>query len=262
MLKLRVGVNLMSLKQPFKKALATAARLGAEAVEIDARHQLKPAEFSGTGRRHLRKMLNDLDLTVCAIQYPTRRGYDSTEELDRRVEGTKAAMQLAYDLGANVVVNQVGRVPEDVNSKQWQTMVQVLMDLGNFGQRVGAFLAARTGTEDGTDLKGLIDALPAGALGVDFDPGNLIINGYSATEAMKVLGEYVLHFRARDGVRDLAQGRGIHVQLGRGSADIPSLLAMLEENQYNGFLTIDREADSDPVLQCHQAIEYIQQIFQ
>ena len=30
----------------FKKALETAARLGAEAVEIDARHQLKPSEMS------------------------------------------------------------------------------------------------------------------------------------------------------------------------------------------------------------------------
>ena len=261
MLKLKIGMNLMSLKQPFKTALATAAKLGAEAVEIDARHHLKPGELSSTGRRHLRKMLTDLDLTVCAIQYPTRRGYDSLDELDRRVEGTKSAMQLAYDLGSNVVVNHVGRVPEDMDSSQWQTLVQVLMDLGSFSQRVGAFLAARTGAEQGTDLKGLVDALPVGALGIDFDPGSLIINGFSATEAMQELGEHVLHFRARDGVRDLAQGRGIHVQLGRGSADLPNLLAMLEENQYDGYLTIDRESDSDPVLQCQQAIAYVKQLF-
>ena len=261
MLKLKIGMNLMSLKQPFKTALATAAKLGVEAVEIDARYHLKPGELSSTGRRHLRKMLADLDLTVCAVQYPTRRGYDSLDELDRRVEGTKSAMQLAYDLGSNVVVNHVGRVPEDTDSSQWQTLIQVLMDLGSFSQRVGAFLAARTGTEQGADLKGLVDALPAGALGIDFDPGSLIINGFSATEAMQELGEHVLHFRARDGVRDLAQGRGIHVQLGRGSADLPNLLAMLEENQYNGYLTIDRESDSDPVLQCQQAIAYVKQLF-
>jgi sugar phosphate isomerase/epimerase len=260
-LKLRVGVNLSSLRQPFKTAIITAANLGAEAVEIDARNQLNISELSGTGIRHLRKMLNDLDLKVSSIQYPTRRGYDNLDELDRRVEGTKAALRVAYELGTNVVVNQVGRVPEDVNSIQWQTLIQVLSDLGNFSNRTGAFLAARTGTEPGADLKKLIDAVPIGSLGVDFDPGNLVINGFSPDEAMKALGEHVLHFRARDGVRDLAQGRGIQVQLGRGSVDLPNLLAMLEENQYAGFLTVDRESAENPVLECQQAIEYVKQLF-
>ena len=63
---------------PFKQALATAAEIGAEAVEINARSDLKPGELSRTGVRHLRKMLADLNLKVAAVNFPTRRGYDDT----------------------------------------------------------------------------------------------------------------------------------------------------------------------------------------
>jgi len=40
-----------------------------------------------------------------------RRGYECEDELERRIEGTKHAMKMAHDLGANVVVNQVGSIP-------------------------------------------------------------------------------------------------------------------------------------------------------
>ena len=83
-----------------------------------------------------------------------------------------------------------------------------------------ALLAAETGSEDGADLARLLAGLPSGGIGVNFDPGNLIINGFSPREALAALGRDVLHVHAKDAVRDLAQGRGLETPLGRGSADI------------------------------------------
>ena len=40
------------------------------------------------------------------------------------------------------------------------------------------------------------------AIGVDFDAGQMMMNGYSANDAMKLLGEHVMNFRARDAVND------------------------------------------------------------
>lgn len=260
MLQLKIGVQLASLKQPFKKALLTAAQLGASGVEIDARNDIKPQELGRTGVRQLRKMLEDLNLTVCAIGFRTRRGYDVAADLEQRIEATKRAMQLAYDLGASVVVNNVGRVPDEPSGPAWDSLLQSLTDLGRHGQRVGAFLAAKTGSEDADDLLRLIDALPAGSLGVDLDPGNLIINGFSATDAASKLGAHVMHVHARDGVRDLAQGRGLEVQLGRGSADFPAILGALEEHEYRGYLTVEREHATDPVLEVGQAIQYLKNV--
>ena len=255
--QLRVGIQLSSLRQPFNKALLTAARLGADAVEIDARFEVKPSEFTRTGIRQLRKTLDDHNLRVCAVRFPTRRGYDDLRDLDQRVQATKQAMQFAYDLGSAVVVNQIGRVPENEESPAWQTLLEVLTDLGRHGQRVGATLAAETGTESGDDLARLIDALPTGSLAVTFDPGNLIINGFSAHDAILAVGRHVVHVHAKDAVRDLAQGRGLETPLGRGSVDFPELIGVLEEYNYRGAFAIEREHAQDPVTEIGQAVQYL-----
>ena len=259
-MQFRIGIQLASLRLPFKKALHTAAELGAQAVEIDARNELKPREVSQTGARQVRKMLDDRNLRVCAIGFHTRRGYNVAEDLDRRVEATKEAMRFATSLGAGVVINQVGRIPAEDSGQQWDLLVQVLTDLGRFGQRVGALLAAETGAEDWSDLLRLIDALPDGSLAVNLDPGNLIVNGFSASEAARRLGQHVLHVHAKDGVRDLAQGRGVETQLGRGAVDFPELMAILEEHSYQGHFTIERQHAVNPILEVGQAVQYLQSL--
>lgn len=259
-LQLKVGVRLASLQQPLKKALHTAARLGAQAVEIDGRGELKPADLTRTAVRQLRKLLEDLNLRVCAVGFQTRHGYNVADGLDRRLDATKQAMRMAYELGASVVVNHIGRIPAEPAGPDWDLLVQSLTDVGNFGQRVGAVLAAKTGSEDGQHLRRLIDALPTGAIGVDLDPGGLIVNGFSPTAALEQLGAHVLHVHARDGVRDLAQGRGLEVPLGRGSADFSELLGALEEHGYRGYFTIQRDNSPDPVFEIGQAVEYLRSL--
>lgn len=261
MLKLRIGIQLASLRQPLKTGLQTAARLGADGVEIDLRGEVRPQELNRTAVRHLRKMLTDLNLTVCAARFQTRRGFDIEDDLDRRIDATKQAMKAAFDLGARVLINQIGRISPDEESDTQNVMVQSLADLGMYGQHVGCLFAARTGTEDGPTLKQFINRLPQGCLSVDFDPGSLIIHGFSPNEAIKALGPDVVHFHARDGVQDLAQGRGLEVQLGRGSMDLPYLLGVLEEHQYQGFLTVEREHAQDPVLEISQSVQYLRSLW-
>jgi len=261
MLKLKKGLCLESLRQPLKKALTTAAEMGADGVEINARTELRPSELSRTAVRHLKKMLADLNLQVSAIHFPTRRGYDDPEDLERRIKATKDAIDMAYQLGASVVTNRIGRVSEDQDDQHRQTLLQALTDIGLHSQRAGAWLAAQTTSESSETLKGLIDAMPPMTLGVDFDPGEFIMNGHSADQALKVLGSHVLNFRARDAVRDLSLGRGLEVQLGRGSVDMAGLLAVLEENRYQGYITIQRDSESDCAIQCAQSIEYLDNLF-
>ena len=257
--QIKVGIQLASLRQPFKTALQTASRLGADAVEIDARREFRPAQLTGTALRHLRKMLDDLQLSVCAVTFRTRRGYNVLEDLDRRIEATKAAMEFAYKLGANVVVNQVGQVPAEAEGPAWDLLLASLSDIGRHGQRCGAVLAAETGSESGSDLARLINALPDGSLMVNYDPGNLIINSFSADEALTALVSHIQHVHAKDGVRDLAQGRGLEVPLGRGSVDFPTILAVLEQHNYHGYFTVERENASDPVSEIGAAVDFLRQ---
>ena len=263
--ELKTAVFLPSLRQPFKKALATAARLGAAAVEIDARGEIRPGELSNTGLRQLRKLLEDLNLRVAAVRFMTRRGYNVPADLDRRVEATKAAMQFGRSLGASVLVNHVGRVPPppaegESPGNDWNLLVDVLGELGGFGQHVGAALAAKTGSESSTDLGRLLNALPEGTLAVALDPANLLINGHAPLEAAEQLGAHVVHVHARDGVHDLAQGRGVEVPLGRGAVDFPALVATLEQYDYHGYFSLERSAGEDPVYELGQGVKYLRNL--
>lgn len=253
----KIGIQTRSLRQPFKQALATAARLGADGVEIDARNELLPAELSATGMRALRKMLEDLNLRVSAVAFPTRRGYEVPEDLERRVLATQAAMRFAHDLRTEVVINRVGQVPADSNDARFRCLVDALTALGAYGERVGARLAAQTGSEAPQDLARLIAALPEHTLGVNLHPSGLILAGHSPREAVELLGPHVLHVHACDAVRDVAAGRGMEVELGRGTADFPELLGRLSEFDYRGWVTIERRDSADPMTEIANAVSYL-----
>src|SRR6478736_3236014 len=259
MLQLKVGIHLPSLRWPLAKGIALAAKLGADAVEIDARGQLRPSELSQTAQRQMRKMLDDYRLRVCAVSFRTRRGYDVADELDAGVDGTKAAMQMLSALGAAVVVNHVGQIPAEPKGNEWNLLVQVLSDLGRHGHHVGAFLAAQTGVTSGEDLERLIAALPEGTMGVDLDPGQLVANGHSPIDAVERLGRDVMHVRAADAAREAGRSRGMEVPLGRGSVDFPALLGGLEECGYRGYFTIERET-ANPELEIGRAVKFLRSL--
>jgi sugar phosphate isomerase/epimerase len=260
MLQIKVAIELASLKLPFKQALLTAAQLGAEAVEIDGRNELAVNDLSRTGVRQVRKMLEDLNLRVSALSFRTRRGYASSEDLDRRIDATKQALRLAYELGTNAVVNHIGRVPAADDVTALSTLRTALMDIGREGQRVGAMLAAETGTEKGEDLLQLIESLPPGSLLVDFNPANLVVHGFDPRTAAKALGAHVIHVHATDATRDVAAGRGIEVPLGRGSVEFPEILGILEEHQYRGYLTIRRQEATNPQEEIAAAVKYLRSL--
>jgi sugar phosphate isomerase/epimerase len=239
--ELKIGIQIASLGQPLKVALQTAARLGATGVEIDARADIRPKELTDTGRRQLKKWMDDLNLRVASVRFRTRRGYDVLQDLDQRIDATKDAMRLAYTLGCNVVVNQIGMVPEDVAHPSYSQLQICLTDLARFGQHVGAMLAAETGSEPGERLAGLLDSTAEKTIGIAYNPANLIANNFSAEESLVACAPHILLVHARDAVRDLARGRGIDVPLGRGSAEFPSILAHLEQRHYNGWFVIDHE---------------------
>lgn len=255
--ELNIGIALSSLRQPLKKALHIAASLGATGVEIDARNDLRPKELSDTGRRQLRKMMDDLNLRVAAIRFQTRNGYDVLNDLDRRIEATKEAMQMAYSLGASVVINSVGAVPEEESHPAHTQLAASLADLARHGGHIGAMLACETGSEPVQRLVDLLQSLPEHAIGINFNPGNLIVNDHYSDECIVKCARWVLSVTARDGVRDLARGRGIEVPMGRGMAEFPNILAALEERQYRGWFLVDRLNASDPVGEIGNAVSFL-----
>lgn len=256
-----LAVQLRGMKLPFAKALAAARAMQIGAVEVDARGDLSPEELSATGLRQVRKMLSDLDLRVVAIGFRTRRGFNVEDGLEARVEGAKKALKFARDLGASLVINQVGRIPADVESREFRLLVEVLSDLAAFGQRAGALLAAETGSESGAELDRLLSALPAGLGCAVLNPANLIMNGFSPLDAVAALGSKISFVHIKDGLQDRASGRGVETPVGRGSVDFPAVLGALEERGYRGPLCIETDRPDDPIAEMRHAAEYLQSLY-
>jgi len=257
---LNIAIQLTSLRLPLRRALVAAARAGATAVEIDGRHQLRPQDLSATGLRELQVMLADLNLRVSAVAFPTRGGYDTLEGLDRRIAATEDVLRMSSRLRAEYVVNRVGRVPAESQGAAWETLTRVLADLGNFGQRIGTRLAAQTGSESGADLARLMAALPPQSMGIDFDPAGLLMGGFSPSEAIADVAQYVVQLRARDAVRDFARNQASEVPLGRGAVDMPAVLGALEEYAFRGYVVVAREPSPESETEVVAAVEYLKNL--
>jgi sugar phosphate isomerase/epimerase len=169
-------------------------------------------------------------------------------------------MKFAHGVGAEVVINQIGMVAHDENSANWKLLVEVLTDLSLYGHQVGARLCAQTGNESGADLKRLLDALPRHGIGIDLDPGSLIVGGFTPLEVIEALGRNILHVHATDGVQDRARGRGMAVQLGRGSADYPAIVGALAEHGYDGYFTLAKERSDNPTLELGIGVKFLKKL--
>jgi sugar phosphate isomerase/epimerase len=204
-------------------------------------------------------MLDDLNLQVGSLVFPTRRGYADPTELDRRIQATVAAMKLASQLKARALVCDLGRIPE-APSAALATLTEAVTALGNHGNRLGIQLAAQARFETFDQLAGFIATLPEGALFWDLHPAKLLRDGHSPSEFVSTQGQHIAHVHASDGVRDFSTGRNLEVELGRGSADFPTLLGQLEEFNYRGWLTIERCESGDVISDVANAVKFLRAV--
>lgn len=239
----RLSVATTPLSGDLRTALRRARDLGVTAVEIDARHGLDPDQVTRTGLRQIRKWLGDEGIVVSALSFRTRGGYGDPDRLEGRIAATKAALELAHALGAGIVLNHVGEIPPDASGPQWQLLVDVLGDLGAWGQRVGAILCAEAGRAAPADLVRLIAALPEGSLACDIVSGALVVYGHDPVAAVEALAPHVASVHVTDAVAGSFAGRGRAVILGSGEVDVAALLAALEERGYRGWIGLEPVED-------------------
>jgi L-ribulose-5-phosphate 3-epimerase len=243
--RLKLGVRLESLNLPLRRALAEAGKLGVAGVQADAVGDLSPSQLSQTGRREFRNLLRTHNVELTALGLPLRRGLDTHENQQPRLEHVQQVMSLSFDLGPRLVIVQAGRVPEDKDDPRGPALTESLTVLGGYGDRVGVTLALETGQESGADLCAFLDRFDTGSLGVNFDPANLLMNGFDPYEGLRALQGKLVHLHAKDARRSGASRTAQEVPIGRGDIDWMQYLSVLEEVEYRGWLVVERESGED-----------------
>src|SRR5579884_1596535 len=123
---LKIGIRLESLGLPLRRALREAQRLGVRGVQADAAGELSPHTLSRTGRGALRHLLGSHNLELTALGCPLRRGLDSPEDQQERIDHVGAVLGLSVDLGARIATVQAVRVPETADDRRGPLLAEAL----------------------------------------------------------------------------------------------------------------------------------------
>ncbi len=239
--RLKIGIRLESMGLSVRRALAEAERLGVGGVQVDAVGDLAPNNLSQTGRREFRHLLRAHSLELTALGCPLRKGLDAVENQQARIEHVRKVLSLSFDLGPRIAVVQAGRIPEDAAAPLAGRLREALLALGQYGDRTGTVLALETGLESGAVLASFLRQFDSGGLGVSYDPANLLMNGFDPYESARALHGRIVHSHAKDARLASASRSAQEVPLGHGDIDWLRLLGVLEEIDYRGWLTIERE---------------------
>jgi len=256
----RISAPAANLARDLRTALRRARDLGIRGVELDARGGLDPATVSRTGIRQIRKWLGDEGVEVAAVAFRTRGGYADADRLEARIAATKKAFDLAHALGAGVVLNHVGEIPPEPEGPRWRLLVDVLADIGAWGQQAGATLCAEVGRAAPADLVRLLAALPDGSLGLDLVTGSLVVHGHDPAAAVAELAPHLLAVHLTDAVAGAFAGRGRAVELGTGHVDVAAVLATLEERDYRGWIGLEPLEDRTAASELRAALDYLRAV--
>lgn len=246
--------------RPVREQLREAAALGVRGVVVDATGDLAPQRLSETGRREFRHLLRSVELSLVALNLPTRRAFDTPDQLEERLRRADLAFEMAFELGTALVVARVGGIPPDSNAFARATFSNAVSDLGRRADHRGVRLAIETGPDTGESLRALLDGFNSVGLAASIDPAALLQNAHDLPATVRALGPWVAHAYANDATSSsqiitMSRRSG----LPPGSIDWEEYLGSLEEVNYRGYLTLWPDHTRDPKGQVTRLIERLKE---
>ena len=254
---MKIGAFLGSFKLGVKESLAKAKEIGLNGIQLsDVRDELEIEKLSTSGINDLKNLVESYGLVISAV-CGDLGGHEFTDESDveERIARTKTIMDVTRGLACSIVQTHIGKIPEDKDAKERKVMKYALEVLGQYGEKIGCFLATETGPEPPTLMREFLSGIKYETTKVNYDPANLIMKGYDPIEGVKVLGDYIIHTHAKDGKRNNGE-----VPLGEGDVDFEKYLEELKNINYKGFFVIEREAGENPVKDIVSAKDFLVQL--
>jgi L-ribulose-5-phosphate 3-epimerase len=281
-----IGVIVDSFGIGVREGLKKAKEVGADGVQIYAvSGEMDPDRLSASDRKELKAYIASLGLEISALCGDLGgHGFQDKRENKAKVEKSKRILDLALELGTNVVTTHIGIVPEDRNGEVYLSMQEACRELSGYASSMNAFFAIETGPERAAHLKSFLDSLGGKGVSVNFDPANMVmVTGDDPVEGVKLLKDYIVHTHVKDGIRlkeidprlvygalgfepmdhakisqMVSSGEFFReVPLGEGRVGFDAYFAALNEIGYKGYLTIEREVGIQPEADIRKAVQFI-----
>lgn len=282
----KIGVIVDSFGVGVREGLKKAQEVGADGVQIYAvKGEMDPDQLTSSGRKELKKYIESLGLEISALVGDLGgHGFQDKSHNAWKVEKSKRILDLAKELGTDIVTTHIGIVPHDRQSELFETMHSACEELGQYAKSMGSYFAIETGPETADELKAFLDTLSTNGVSVNFDPANLVmVTGDDPVRGVLTLKDYIVHTHVKDGIRRkpvdpravygsigykpmenenlehmLASGEFCQeVPLGEGQVNFDAYFKTLQEVGYTGYLTIEREVGDQPETDIRKAVEFI-----
>lgn len=271
-----IGVMLESFRVDYQTAVKQAVEVGAQGIQIHAANGELTAR--GLSRQQVPDLLarvKDANLEITALCGDLML-HDKTK-YPEIIDEAKRVLDLALQLGTNIVTTHIGVIPSDPNHDRFKLMQEGCFQIAEYANQTGSHFAVETGPETAKTLKSFLDTLPGKGMAVNLDPANFVmVTGDDPAEAVYTLKDYIVHTHAKDGRKlldvspEILYGMGgtveeeiqnatafIELPLGQGDVNFPTYLKALEEIGYRGYLTIEREVGSTPQIDIKQAVDFL-----
>lgn len=275
-----IGVIIDSFRTDTRTAIKKAAELGAAGIQMySTKGENSPEELTEEKRRELLNFVTAHGLRFSALCGDLGEGFFRPERNPALIEKSKRILDLAKELGTDVVTTHIGVVPEDPTHDRYKIMQEACFELSRYADSIGSHFAIETGPETSAVLKSFLDSLGSRGVAVNLDPANLVmVTGDDPVGAVYNLKDYIVHTHAKDGEmlirtnpeyiykvtprpEDMAGIKFFReTPLGEGKVDFTAYLKALEDIGYRGFLTIEREAGDDPAKDIRIAKEHLEGI--
>lgn len=273
-----IGVIIDSFRTSTAEAVKKAAAVGADGIQVYATSgEMAPENLTAAARADFRSLVKDNGLVISALCGDLGGGFGNPENNPAKIEKSKRILDLAKELGTDVVTTHIGVVPTDSSVDRYKIMQEACGELAKYADEIGAHFAIETGPETSAVLKEFLDTLHSTGVGVNLDPANLVmVTGDNPAKAVYNLRDYIVHTHAKDGrqlfykdpeivyglVKDaLVTGPSFEeVPLGEGQVPWVDYLNALEDIGFRGFLTIEREVGDNPEKDIANAVEFLKKL--
>lgn len=168
--------------------------------------------------------------------------------------------RLARELGLGLVTWHAGVLPEGRDDPERVKLLERVGALTDIFAAAGVQVALETGQETARVLLGVLEELEHPALGVNFDPANMILyDRGDPVQALALLAPYVRQVHVKDARRTAVPGQwGSEVRAGTGDVDWAAFFAVLHEARLSVDLMIEREAGAARVADIVAARELVE----
>ncbi len=232
---MRLGFRTAGFRnQPIMDALGTIAEIGYDGVELCLEaHGLRPDEV-GPGRLAvIAQHLQNLGLELASVSY-----HGDGEPLERRIPNTFRALEVAAQIGADILIVNTERPDWANREEQWRAIVDRFKKLCAAAEGYGIAVAVEP--EPGLVVHGmeemarLLDEVASPALKINLDVGHCHITD----DVQRTIGQFAQHI-VHTHIEDIRGKVHEHLVPGEGEIDLRGVVRALAAAGYTGYLTVD-----------------------